>query len=123
MPAYNAALAGKQAIEIGPGQQLALINAVDAAAGNVKTTAPVSLGPTAGFTPTLTLINTTDQTATVAVAAADTSSADYKALTNADTNQAITVATNKAATFTCAAPLLLCTYATAPASGQLTLCR
>jgi hypothetical protein len=121
MPAYGAT--PDQGVTLAPGNQIQLINAADATAGNVTTTIAVALGPTAGFTPTLTIINTTGQTATVAVAAQDTNAAAYQPLTDGDTTNAITVATGKAISFTCAAPFLLCTFASAPTTGLLAICR
>ena len=120
MPAYGPA---GTATLIAPGETQPLINAADATAGNVTTTNAIGLGPTAGFNPTLTLVNSTNQTATVAVAALDTASSAYQPLTNADGNNAITCPASKAITFTCAAPFLLCTFASAPTSGLLTICR
>lgn len=72
-----------------------------------------------------TLQNLTNQTATVYVAAIDAtaSTANYSALTDADTNQAITVASNSAINFTTAGPFICCKYGTSPTSGKLILAR
>ena len=118
MPAYTLP---NIATALGPGQVQTLVSGATESA--VKTTIAVGLGQNGGLTPQVTLINTTSQTATVAVSADDSSSGSYIALKNADTNQAITVATNSAVVFTCPAPFMLCTFGTAPTSGTLVICR
>ena len=120
MPAYGTQ--PDQGVTLAPGESIQLVNAADAALGTVTQTIAVALGPSSTYAPILTLINTTGQTATVDVAAAD-ALANYQPLTNADTNNAITVATGKAITFTCAAPFLMVTLGGAAATGLLILCR
>ena len=117
MPSYGTT----PARAIGPGDQVTLVNnaAVDA---NVTRTQQLCLADSPGFDEICTLSNTTNQTATVQVATTDTV-ASYKAFTNADTNEAITVAAGSAITFTSTGPFLCCTFATAPTSGSLVLSR
>jgi hypothetical protein len=105
------------------GDSVTLINAADATAGNVKVTNAVAIAQgAAGVSPTVTIHNGTNQTATVMVAPSD-ADALYNPLTDANTNQAITVATLVSAIFLCAGPLLRVKYATAPSTGTLVITR
>lgn len=116
MPAYSSATLPAA---IYPGNQVPLVNNADSDTGVTKTMR-VSLAQVPTNPPTLTLINTTDQTAAVEVAATDTD-ADYVPLS--ENGAAITAVTNTAVAFTCAGPWLRCTFTSAPASGSLTICR
>jgi hypothetical protein len=79
----------------------------------------------------LTLTNTTNQAASVYVAAADAPTAtypngqtgNYKALTDADSNTAVTVASGSTITFTTPGPFICGYFATAPSSGSLIIAR
>ena len=118
MPSYP----GSQVRSIYPGDSIALVNnaAVDT---NVTATVQVSLAAMQGLpNNTLSLVNTTNQTATVQVAYAD-AAANYQPLKNADTTNAITVANGSAIVFTSIGPWLRCTFASAPTSGSLVISR
>ena len=120
MPAYGT-IANPPALY--PGEQQVLVNnaAVDA---NVTQTQQVAI-PQDATDPagTLTVINGTNQTATVAVSAQDAGAASYQPLTDGDTAQAIAVPASKAWVFRCRGPFLSCTYTVAPTTGSLVLCR
>lgn len=120
MPAYGT-IANAPALY--PGEQQALVNNA-ANDSNVTQTQQVSI-PQSVDDPagTLTLFNSSNQTATVNVASADTGAAAYLPLTDADTAQAITVAAGKAIVFRYKGGFLMCSYATAPTTGSLILAR
>lgn len=115
MPAYSSTTA---APAIYPGDQVALVNNAASDSGITKTIR-VSLAQVPNGE-TLTLINTTGQTATVQVAASD---ADANYVPLSENGAAITAATDTAVTFNCPTPWLRCTFGTAPTSGSLTICR
>jgi hypothetical protein len=79
----------------------------------------------------LTLTNTTNQAATVHVAASDAPTAvypngqtgNYKALTDADSGVAVTVASGSTISFTTPGPFICANFATAPTSGSLIIAR
>ena len=79
----------------------------------------------------LTLTNTTNQSATVYVAAADApttvapngQTANYEPLKDADTTNAITVASGSTISFTTPGPFMCAYFATAPSSGSLIIAR
>lgn len=107
------------------GDSLQLVNAADATAGTITNTQAVvgiQAAQTAGNQWTLT--NTTTQTATVYSAAADNPSSinNYKALTDADTNQPITVAAGSTIIFS-AVGFVCAHFGTSPTSGLLTILR
>lgn len=113
MPAYPST----QPRALYPGQQVALINNAATDSG-VTTTIQAAFGFSPGNVESNWLLfNTTDQTATVEVAASD-ANADYLQLTTS-----VTVAASKAVAFSCGAPWIRCTFSVAPASGSLILYR
>jgi hypothetical protein len=121
MPAYGAAGYPKT---LNPGDVIQLVNAADATAGTLTATVPLAIlqGGASASTPQVTVVNTTGQTATAQVATSD-AAANYQPLTNADTNNAITIASGKAAVFSCSGPFLRFTFASAPTTGLFTISR
>jgi len=103
------------------GETIALVNnaAVDT---NVTTTIQVSIPSSPAYPSLFSIVNTTNQTATIQVAYSDVA-ANYQALKNADTTNAITVANGSTVVFSCIGPWLRCTFASAPTSGSLVICR
>jgi hypothetical protein len=120
MPSYNVANVSTALYQ---GDQIALVNNGATDTGVTKTMqVAITSVPQGGDGDKLTLFNTTTQTATVQTCWHDVD-ADYQPLKDADTGQAITVATNSSIVFTCIGPLLRCTIASAPTSGSLVLSR
>jgi gamma-glutamyltranspeptidase len=112
MPAYPA----HSPVFLSPGNQVVLVNNAATDTGITKTIqCSVAAQPTA--TSKLTLVNNTNQTATVQVAAVD-ADASYVPLTTS-----ITAAAGAAVIFDCVGPFVRCSFATAPTTGSLYLCR
>lgn len=116
MPQFNAAI---PSAALYPGNQVALVNSA-ATDGSVTKTISVAVNAMPGYDPVLTVVNTTNQTATAQVGFANVE-ADYQPLSNGGT--AVTVATNTVETFTCSGPWVRFTFSSAPTSGSLVLCR
>ena len=121
MPAFGST----SPIALYSGDSYQLVNAADATAGTITNTQAVvgvQSAQVAGNQWTLT--NTTNQTATVYVAAADNPSAiaNYKPLTDADTNQAVTAAAGTSINFT-AVGFVCAHFGASPSSGLLTILR
>lgn len=112
MPAYSTS---NKVQFLSPGNTIALINNAATDSGVTKTL-QVSIAAQPTATSKLTLINNTNQTATVQVAAVD-ADANYVPLTTS-----ITAAAGAAVIFDCVGPFLRCTC-TAPTTGSLYLCR
>ena len=118
MPAYSTTVPPRA---IYPGNAIALVNNGATDTGITKT-AQVAFAQMPGTPNTLALHNTTTQTATVQVAWID-ADANYQPLKDADTGNAVTVATNGSVVFTCIGPWVRCVLGTAPTSGSLVLSR
>lgn len=116
MPSFSATL---PVVAIATGNQILLVNNASTDSGITATTA-VSMAVEPSGNNTLTLVNTTNQTATVQVAAVNTN-ASFVPLSNNAT--AVTAVTNTAVSFTCNGPYVRCTYSVAPTTGSLTLTR
>ena len=117
MPAYGTSTPRA----IYPGNKIALVNNAATDTGVTKSVS-VAFAQMPGTPDKLALHNTTAQTATVQVSFDDVD-ADYQALKDADTGNAVTVATNSSVIFTCVGPWVRCTLAAAPVAGSLVLSR
>lgn len=107
------------------GDSYQLVNAADATADNITyTQAVVGIQSAQVAGNQWILTNKTNETATVYVAAQDNPSADtnYEPLTDADTSEAITAASDTTVTFT-AVGFICCHFGTSPSSGTLTIGR
>jgi hypothetical protein len=115
MPSYPAS----SPISLQPGGQIALVNnaATDA---NVTTTIQVHIQQTSPAPAALMLVNTTNQSATVQVAASD-AAGNYASLVENGTVD--TVAAGTAVTVNSGFQWILASFQTAPVSGSLILCR
>lgn len=113
MPAYPAA---GQVRFLSPGNEIALVNNAAADTG-ITATIQVAVAAQPHATSKLTLVNNTNQTATVQVAAVD-AAANYVPLT-----ATVTAAAGAAVVFDCVGPFVRCTFGVAPTTGSLYLCR
>jgi gamma-glutamyltranspeptidase len=115
MPAYQTT-STPQLQFISPGNKIALVNnaAVDT---GITATIQVSCAAQPNASSKLTLVNNTNQTATVQVAAVD-ASANYVPLT-----ATVTAAAGAAVVFDCIGPWIRASFASAPTAGSLYLCR
>lgn len=108
------------------GDSVALVNDASTDSG-VTFTQAIVLAQIAGTSTgaQLTLQNTSNQTATVYVAAQDFPAAtgNYSPLTNADFGEAITCPSNETIVFTTPGPFVCCHYASSPTSGSLIIAR
>jgi gamma-glutamyltranspeptidase len=112
MPAYPA----YSPIFLSPGNQIVLVNSAATDTGVTKTIqCSLAAQPTA--TSKLMLVNNTNQTATVQVAAID-ADANYVPLT-----ATVTAAAGAAVVFDCIGPWIRASFASAPTTGSLYLCR
>ena len=114
------------------GDSYQLVNVADATAGNITyTQAVVGVQSAQVAGNQWTLQNTTNETATVYVAAQDAATsahpngqtANYSALTDADSAEAITAAASSTINFTTAGPFVCCHFGTSPSSGLLIIAR
>jgi hypothetical protein len=112
MPAYPA----HSPVFISPGNIIALVNNAATDSG-ITATIQVSCAAQPNASSKLTLVNNTNQTATVQVAAVD-ANANYVPLTTS-----VTAAAGAAVVFDCVGPFIRCTFGTAPTTGSLYLCR
>lgn len=125
MPAFLPTTSRPVAIYLG--QSIRLIDTVGTVdSTGITNSLQVAIGPDPMGNYRLTLTNTTDQTATARVAPNDPVLAtpvtgSYEPYS--DEAQAITVAAGKSVSFNCFGPWFNCSFATAPASGSLTLSR
>lgn len=123
MPSYITSPQPIQLHALYAGNSIALVNNAATDSG-ITQTIQTCIPPDPSGNDTLTLVNTTNQTATVAISAADSAGAgSYEPLKNADTGNAITVAAATTITFRCRGPWLSCTFSVAPTSGSLILSR
>ena len=119
MPAYNAS----PAIAITPGDTVALVN--DAATDTgVTATQQVHVGPS-GTSPgtRVHVSNTTNQSCTIQTTNLADATGNYRALTDAETDVAIVVASGSDASLDPAVCWLRGDFVTAPTSGSLTIGR
>jgi hypothetical protein len=119
VPAYNTV----PAIALTPGDSVALVNNAATDTG-VTNSQQVHIGPSATASGTRVHVsNTTNQTLTVKTTAVADSSGNYQPLTDADTAEAITVATDTDASFDPGVCWLLFNFGTAPTSGSAVIAR
>lgn len=118
MPAYVAG----NAIGLTVGDRVVLVNNAATDSGITSTQQVALSQQEAAGSATLALHNGTNQTATVQVADVD-ATGNYRALTDANTAEAITVATSLSIVFTCIGPFLRCNFGTAPTTGTLAITR
>ena len=119
MPAYNAS----PAIALTPGDTVALVNNAATDTG-VTATQQVHIGPSGTVSGTRVHVsNTTNQSCTIQTTAIADSNTDYRALTDAETAEAIVVASGSDASFDPAVCWLRGDFGTAPTSGSLTIGR
>lgn len=106
------------------GDVVAVVTAADTAGGALTQSQSVAIQQGAGgaVEGVVTVHNLTNQTATVVCAPVDTA-ASYSPLTNANTAQAVTVAKNISAVFTCVGPFMGLTFATSPTAGAAYISR
>jgi len=113
------------------GDSLQLVSAADATAGNITyTQAIVGIQSAQVAGNQWTLTNSTNETATVYVSASDAATtahpngqtSNYEPLTDADTAEAITCASDSTINFT-AVGFICCHFGTSPTSGTLTIAR
>lgn len=119
MPAYNTV----PAIALTPGDSVALVNnaAVDAGITNSQ---QVHVGPSATISSDrLHVSNTTDKDLTVQAANVGDVTGNYQALKDADTGQAITVASGSDAVFSFANGWIRFNFAVAPTQGSAVISR
>ena len=119
MPAYNASAA----IALTPGDTVALVNNAATDAG-VTATQQVHIGPSGTAPGTRVHVsNTTNQSCTIQTTTVADATGNYKALTDAETAEAIVVASGADASFDPAVCWLRGDFGTAPTSGSLTIGR
>lgn len=119
MPAYNTI----PAIALGPGDSVALV--INAATDTgVTATQQVHIGPSGTASGTRVHVsNSTNQTCTIQTTAIADATGNYKALTDAETAEAITVASGSDVSFDPGACWLRGNFGTAPTSGSLVIIR
>ena len=105
------------------GDRVALVNNAATDSGVTKTQA-VAVADVGGMSTDthLALHNGTNQSVTVQVGDVD-ADANFRALTDADTNQAITCASGSSVVFTSVGPFVRGLYGTAPTTGTLAITR
>jgi hypothetical protein len=119
MPAYNT----KPAIALTPGDTENLVNSAATDSG-VTTTQQVHIGPSGTASGTRVHVsNTTNQSCTIQATSVADATGNYKALTDAETAEAIVVASGTDAYFDPAVCWLRGLFGTAPTSGYLTISR
>jgi len=112
MPAYPA----HSPVFLSLGNVVPLVNNAATDSG-ITATIQVSVAGQPSTTSKLTLVNNTNQTATVQVAAVD-ANANYVPLT-----ASVTAAAGAAVVFDCVGPFVRCSFSVAPTTGSLYLCR
>jgi len=115
MPAYQTT-STPQLHYLSPGDKFLLVNNAATDTG-ITNTIQVSVAAQPNASSKLTLVNNTNQTATVQVAAVD-ANANYVPLT-----ATVTAAAGAAVVFDCVGPWVRCNYSVAPTTGSLYLCR
>ena len=119
MPAYNASAA----IALTPGDTVALVNNAASDSG-VTATQQVHIGPSGTASGTRVHVsNTTNESCTIQSTNLADATANYKALTDAETAEAIVVASGLDVSFDPAVCWLRGDFGTAPTSGSLTIGR
>lgn len=124
MPSFLPVTTNPKAIY--PGQSITLVLNAATTDTNVTSTLQVAIGSDPQGSYRLTMVNTTNQTATVQVAPNDPvlptpAAAAYQPYQ--DEGTAITVPASKSVSFNCFGPWVNCTFTTAPSSGSLILSR
>ena len=119
MPAYNAS----PAIALTPGDTVNLVNNATTDT-SVTNTQQVHIGPSGTASGSRVHVsNTTNQSCTIQTTSIADSNTDYRALTDAETAEAIVVASGSDASFDPAVCWLRGNFGTAPTSGYLTISR
>jgi len=119
MPAYNTV----PAIALTPGDTVALVNNAATDTG-LSNTQQVHVGPSGTAAGDKLLVtNATDKDLTVQATNIADATGNYKALKDADTTNAIVVASGASAVFSFAGGWLRFNFAVAPTSGSATISR